>query len=208
MKPEKARLDPDGTAEPKTRIVHHPNREHCLGPGTKLSKPEYEDESGKRIPLSEARIRKITHGYVEQVYDTATKKFVSQSFAAVDLVSWENEASTPVSPPAEDPYLPFDMVQPEETERNRIQLFDRVRSFDFADGEYGRDLTGPRANYIEGKVVGFADFEDCKRYAILVKLRIVGGNQVDARSDEFVYPPINGTLTTLGRRMDSVEVIG
>ncbi len=41
-----------------------------------------------------------------------------------------------------------------------------------------------------------------------VKLRIVGGNQVDTRSDEFVYPPVNGTLTTLGRRTNSVEVIG
>ncbi len=170
-KQEKARLDVDGTAEPKTRIVHHPNREHCLGPGTKLSKPEYEDESGKRTPLSD----ECTSPETCKVCHVCQKPQPCSEH-------WRKAKG--------------------------IQLFDRVRSFDFADGEYGRDLTGPRANYIEGKVVGFADFEDCKRYAIHVKLRIVGGNQVDTRSDEFVYPPVNGTLTTLGRRTNSVEVIG
>jgi hypothetical protein len=51
MKTEKARLDADGTAQPKTRIVHHPPENGCVGPGTPLHNPEYEDESGVRAPL-------------------------------------------------------------------------------------------------------------------------------------------------------------
>ncbi len=51
MKTEKARLDADGTAQPKMRIVHHPPEGGCVGPGTPLHGPEYEDESGTRTPL-------------------------------------------------------------------------------------------------------------------------------------------------------------
>ncbi len=48
---ERARLDTDGTAKPKTRIIHHPPEMACMGPGTPLHAPEYEDEKGKRTPL-------------------------------------------------------------------------------------------------------------------------------------------------------------
>lgn len=52
LKALRARLDADGTASPKTRIIHHPNPEHCIGPHTPLSRPELEDvETGDRIPL-------------------------------------------------------------------------------------------------------------------------------------------------------------
>lgn len=46
-----ARLDADRTAQPLTRIVHHPPREGCIGPYMPLVAPEYEDEHGKRTPL-------------------------------------------------------------------------------------------------------------------------------------------------------------
>jgi len=46
-----ARLDADGTAQPLTRIISHPPVNWCVGPGTRLVQPEYEDQSGKRIPL-------------------------------------------------------------------------------------------------------------------------------------------------------------
>jgi len=49
----KARLDADGTAKPKTRIVSHPKRDHCVGPGMKLRRPEYEAEDGTRTPLDD-----------------------------------------------------------------------------------------------------------------------------------------------------------
>lgn len=49
----KARLDADGTAKPKTRIIQHPKEGWCIGPGMALRKPELENtETGERIPLS------------------------------------------------------------------------------------------------------------------------------------------------------------
>lgn len=49
-----ARLDPEGTAKGKTRIIHHPNRDWCVGPGIALVDPELETEDGSRIPLKES----------------------------------------------------------------------------------------------------------------------------------------------------------
>lgn len=48
----RARLDADRTAEPLTRIEHHPPRGGCIGPYMPLVNPEYVDENGKRTPLS------------------------------------------------------------------------------------------------------------------------------------------------------------
>jgi hypothetical protein len=38
-----------------------------------------------------------------------------------------------------------------------IKIGDRVRSFDFAVGDYGRDLRGWSAAYVEGEVIGFVE---------------------------------------------------
>lgn len=46
-----ARVDAEGTAKPKSRIVHHPKADDCQGPGMALKNPEYEQEGGTRIPL-------------------------------------------------------------------------------------------------------------------------------------------------------------
>lgn len=51
VEPERARLDPDGTAKGKTRIVNHPKAGWCVGPGIALRNPEYEDQNGNRTPL-------------------------------------------------------------------------------------------------------------------------------------------------------------
>ena len=48
---DRARLDADKTAKPKTRIIHHPDIGKLVGPSIPLVHPEYEDENGKRIPL-------------------------------------------------------------------------------------------------------------------------------------------------------------
>jgi hypothetical protein len=72
----KARLDADGTAKPKTRIVHHPNRDHCVGPGTKLNRPEFEAEDGTRIPLGKnppSRVR-----WPRPAEDTSLSELVAQ----------------------------------------------------------------------------------------------------------------------------------
>ena len=48
----RARLDADRTAEPLTRIEHHPPHGGCISPYMPLVNPEYVDENGKRTPLS------------------------------------------------------------------------------------------------------------------------------------------------------------
>ncbi len=63
------------------------------------------------------KYRKISIGYVIQVYDTDKPGFVSQEFVAGE-VEWENEAAEPicdsdVPDEALDTYLPFNMEQPE-----------------------------------------------------------------------------------------------
>ena len=47
-----ARLDADRSAKPLTRIISHPPETWCVGPGTRLIDPEYEDAGGKRHPIT------------------------------------------------------------------------------------------------------------------------------------------------------------
>ena len=51
MPTAKARLDADGTAKGKTRIVCHPKVGDCFGSGMTLIDPQYETEQGERITL-------------------------------------------------------------------------------------------------------------------------------------------------------------
>lgn len=47
-----ARLDPDGTEKPRTRIVHHPRAGQRVGPGMELQGAvELEQEGGSRISI-------------------------------------------------------------------------------------------------------------------------------------------------------------
>ena len=63
--------------------------------------------------------KKISQGYVIQLLDTSTGKFISQEFISGD-VDYEDEAGNSISfdavlkqlPTDLEPYLPFDMVQP------------------------------------------------------------------------------------------------
>lgn len=68
-------------------------------------------------------IKKITTGFVTQVFDTEKKQFVSQDFTAGTEVDYETEngdmlvagslSEHNLGPRAEkEVYLPFDMVQP------------------------------------------------------------------------------------------------
>jgi len=62
-------------------------------------------------------VKKITTGYVLQVYDTKLEKFVSQEFVASDIVDHEDMMGNPVDELGLDldsDYLPFDMVQPQD----------------------------------------------------------------------------------------------
>ena len=88
-----------------------------------------------------------------------------------------------------------------------VQEGDRVRSFDFSEQ---RDLTGPRACYIEGTVIGFTRYEGCERYRIAVSRVVFQGEDDPSQMFEgrVVVPPVNGTATWSGNGMtDYVERI-
>jgi hypothetical protein len=55
--------------------------------------------------------RKITTGWVTQVFDPATGKCIGQEFTAGDTVEYEDETGKRLEPDGEE-YFPFDMIQP------------------------------------------------------------------------------------------------
>lgn len=60
-------------------------------------------------------IKKVTTGFVTQVYDTEAKCFVSQEFTAGEQVDWETMEGDTVNLMETDvgkEYLNFDMIQP------------------------------------------------------------------------------------------------
>jgi hypothetical protein len=73
-----------------------------------------------------------------------------------------------------------------------IKVGDRVRSFDFAMGGFGRDLSGERAAFVEGTVVAIGDHLGLgyNQYHIKVDFDIIGDG---VRVGTMVYPPVNGT---------------
>lgn len=85
-----------------------------------------------------------------------------------------------------------------------IKVGDTVRSFDF-DG--GRDLSGPRACYVEGEVVDIQSSEYCPCYVIRVDREVFGGIEETHRLGVEVTTPVNGTPTTSGKVCDFVELI-
>ena len=63
-------------------------------------------------------ITKITTGFVAQEFDTETRKFTKQEFIAGDESDWEHKGTDELVDMAEtfpdsEPYLPFNMEQPE-----------------------------------------------------------------------------------------------
>ena len=69
-----------------------------------------------------------------------------------------------------------------------IGIGDRVRSYDFESRE---DC------YMEGIVYGYQHIEGCRRYAIQVERRVVANEERLAGVGETIYPPVNGTPTTM-----------
>jgi hypothetical protein len=60
--------------------------------------------------------RKITHGYVEQIFDD-DGKIIEQKFVAGDQVEWEDHDGNPVTWQDHE-YHPFDMIQPDPAKVN------------------------------------------------------------------------------------------
>ena len=93
-----------------------------------------------------------------------------------------------------------------EDNTQTIQPGDRVRSFDFAEGEYGRDLTGPRAAFIEGVVEKIAENSyGCPCYYIKVTRDVFRGEESQRRIGRVVTPPVNGTPGTFGDLTNFVD---
>lgn len=89
-----------------------------------------------------------------------------------------------------------------------IAVGQAVRSYDFAFGlkgnsrPLGMEDKGERASWIEGIVhsIGEEIIEGCPRYKIEVVLRRRGAEVKERGSKEpqYVYPPVNGTRSTMG----------
>jgi len=96
---------------------------------------------------------------------------------------------------------------------NAVEIGSVVRSFDFAelhdDGtEYRYDLHGERACYVEGVCEGVVHWRDGQRYAIRVTGRVVRGKPLCADDlPEYIYAPLNGAATWLGRICMGVDVV-
>lgn len=93
-----------------------------------------------------------------------------------------------------------------------IKVGDKVRSFDFADGDYGRTLEGERACYFEGEVVEISDRSGAgyETYMIDISRRVWGGNEMPPKDDgAYVFAPVNGTKKGFapGEHCDGVELI-
>ena len=88
-----------------------------------------------------------------------------------------------------------------------IQIGNRVRSFDFADGPDGRALKGDRACYVEGTVMAIEEVQGCDRYRILVNRDVFQGEELENRVGREVFPPVNGTPTLISGPTDFVEII-
>tara|TARA_Y100000310_G_scaffold209426_1_gene210058 strand:- start:13146 stop:13340 length:195 start_codon:yes stop_codon:yes gene_type:complete len=62
-------------------------------------------------------VNKITTGYVIQTFDTEAGWYIGQSFVAGE-VNYEDSNGTPVDQtevmPTPEPYLPFNMEQPDD----------------------------------------------------------------------------------------------
>ncbi len=76
-----------------------------------------------------------------------------------------------------------------------IKIGDKVRSFDFALGDFGRDLEGDRATYVEGVVIAIKDApgcaQNCPHYAIEVGRDVDHGKESLQRVGQIVYPYLN-----------------
>lgn len=60
-------------------------------------------------------VKKITSGFVVQIFDTEKNEFISQDFIAGDTCEYEDSKGSPVDEETvKESYLPFFMVQPDK----------------------------------------------------------------------------------------------
>lgn len=80
-----------------------------------------------------------------------------------------------------------------------IKRGDKVKSYDFPDNLL-YDLERAERNYVVGTVTDIVEKEDCAHYKILVEYRVCSGEKQETPTGQllFVYPPVNGTPTSMG----------
>ena len=119
------------------------------------------------------RINKITTGFVVQEFDIDKGKYVSQEFVAGNPVEYEDKSGNPVdsslmqSEDGTEPYLPFDMQQPQQ-ERTLHELLDAISVM--APGSWENDA-GPNDWYAvcnddDGIIAYFQDERAAYRFRL------------------------------------------
>ena len=93
-------------------------------------------------------IKKITTGFVVQVFDDGTGQYVSQEFVAGE-VDYEPADGDELMPEPE-PYLPFEMVQP-----RRLIKSKHVRTIELTDPDTGLPVELEIRKMESGAIVGF-----------------------------------------------------
>lgn len=87
-----------------------------------------------------------------------------------------------------------------------IQVGDRVKSLDFPG--YG-SLPPDESCYAIGTVRGFVEQAGCWRYEIEVEEQVWHGRPDVFDAGQLICPPVNGTLTSMGRVCNGVtKIIG
>ena len=79
-------------------------------------------------------ISKTTCGFVNQIFDTEKKQFISQSFTCGDEAVYFNDHgdcvdSSLLEVDGKEAYLPYDMVQPEDQNLGKFHLFEYGRKY-------------------------------------------------------------------------------
>ena len=91
-------------------------------------------------------VNKVTTGFVIQVFDTETGRFVSQEFVAGDQCDYEDGNGVPVCSEAlevggKEASLPFDMVQPQPSRQSSPVTQSAKHSMSAPNGRH-RDPAG------------------------------------------------------------------
>ncbi len=122
-------------------------------------------------------INKITTGFVIQEFDTDKGKYVSQQFVAGNPVEYEDKSGNPVdsslmqSEDGTEPYLPFDMQQPQQA-RTLDELLQVVSVM--APGSWENDA-GPKDWYAVCNDDGIIAYFQDERAAYRFRLDYING---------------------------------